>query len=236
MLGEVGGIEDADIPKESLVVAQRMMHRVTWGGGFIYPGGVRGERGHVPLLPGGPAFRVRSRLPVAEGRRGAGGFHDQRSRAGGVVAGVGIPDISAGVQYSRVQPLPGVLDPGAFERVKAEPGWRDICDRGKVAYRSREAQAKICEGCYARLVRERNGREGVRLGDKGPEGIALRTRGMRLFCRRYRGTLPEVMRIFMRKGVYNLFCSRPFLYRRAKNQRRGDDFWISAPRPAVWWR
>ena len=121
-------------------------------------------------------------------------------------------------------------------RSKAEPGWRDICDRGKVAYRSREAQAKICEGCYARLVRERNGREGVRLGDKGPEGIALRTRGMRLFCRRYRGTLPEVMRIFMRKGVYNLFCSRPFLYRRAKNQRRGDDFWISAPRPAVWWR
>ena len=32
----------------------------------------------------------------------------------------------------------------------------------KAVYRSREAQAKICEGCYARLVREGNAREGVR--------------------------------------------------------------------------
>jgi len=36
--GEAGGIEDADIPKESLVVAQRMMHRVTWGGRFYLSG------------------------------------------------------------------------------------------------------------------------------------------------------------------------------------------------------
>ncbi len=32
----------------------------------------------------------------------------------------------------------------------------------KVAYRSRGAQANICEGCYARLVWEENAREGVR--------------------------------------------------------------------------
>jgi hypothetical protein len=59
-------------------------------------------------------------------------------------------------------PLPGVLDPRMFERVRAELGRCDICDAGKAVYRSREAQAKICEGCYARLVREGNAREGVR--------------------------------------------------------------------------
>lgn len=37
----------------------------------------------------------------------------------------------------------------------------DICDRGKAVYRSREARANICENCYARLVREQNGQEGV---------------------------------------------------------------------------
>ncbi|MDV4343677.1 hypothetical protein HL657_10980 [Methanoculleus sp. YWC-01] len=61
-------------------------------------------------------------------------------------------------------PLPGVLNPGMFERVRAEIGRCDICDNGKAVYRSREAQTNICEGCYARLVRERNGRAGVRCG------------------------------------------------------------------------
>ena len=62
----------------------------------------------------------------------------------------------------RVQPLPGVLGPGTFVRVKTEVGRCDICDRGKAVYRSQEARAKVCEGCYARLVREWNSREGVR--------------------------------------------------------------------------
>ncbi|MDN7023586.1 hypothetical protein FGU65_01510 [Methanoculleus sp. FWC-SCC1] len=61
-----------------------------------------------------------------------------------------------------VRPLPGLLDHRTFERVKIELGRCDICDTGKVAYRSREAQANICERCYARLVREGNAREGVR--------------------------------------------------------------------------
>ncbi len=61
-----------------------------------------------------------------------------------------------------VRPLPGLLDHRTFERVKIELGRCDICNTGKVAYRSREAQANICEGCYARLVREGNAREGVR--------------------------------------------------------------------------
>jgi len=45
-----------------------------------------------------------------------------------------------------VQPLPGVLDHWLFERVKVDLGRCDICGEKKAAYRSREAQAKVCEG------------------------------------------------------------------------------------------
>ena len=61
---------------------------------------------------------------------------------------------------AKVQPLPGVLDYRTFERTKVELGRCDVCKELKAVYRSREAN--ICEGCYARLVREWNGREGVR--------------------------------------------------------------------------
>jgi formylmethanofuran dehydrogenase subunit E len=61
-----------------------------------------------------------------------------------------------------VQPLPGVLDHRLFERTTVELGRCDVCGEKKAVYRSREAQANICESCYARLVREWNGREGVR--------------------------------------------------------------------------
>ena len=60
------------------------------------------------------------------------------------------------------EPLSGVLDHREFSRVKVELGRCDICDTGKAVYRSREARANLCEGCYARLVREGNAREGVR--------------------------------------------------------------------------
>jgi len=65
----------------------------------------------------------------------------------------------------------------AFARVKVEIGRCDVCGTGKAVYRSREAQAKVCEerlslgpefehrkvrGRYTRLVWEWNGREGVR--------------------------------------------------------------------------
>ena len=63
---------------------------------------------------------------------------------------------------AKVQPLPGVLDHRTFERVRTEIGRCDVCGAGKAVYRSREARVGICEGCYARLVREWNGREGVR--------------------------------------------------------------------------
>ena len=61
-----------------------------------------------------------------------------------------------------VRPLPGVLDPGAFERVRVELGRCAICGVRKAVYRSPEAQTHICEGCYSRLVREGNARAGVR--------------------------------------------------------------------------
>ena len=60
------------------------------------------------------------------------------------------------------EPLSGILDHREFLRVKVEPGRCDICNTAKAVCRSREAQTTICEGHYARLVREGNGREGVR--------------------------------------------------------------------------
>lgn len=69
---------------------------------------------------------------------------------------------NSGGAEGAVQPLPGVLDPGTFVRMKTKIGRCDICNRGKAVYRSREARANICENCYTRLVRERNGQEGVR--------------------------------------------------------------------------
>ena len=61
-----------------------------------------------------------------------------------------------------IRPLPGVLDPRAFERARVDLGRCDVCKEGRAVYRSREAQANLCEVCYSRLVRERNGRAGVR--------------------------------------------------------------------------
>ncbi len=61
-----------------------------------------------------------------------------------------------------VKPLPGLLDHRTFERARVDLGRCTICDAGKAVYRSREAQASICQGCYARLVREWNRGEGVR--------------------------------------------------------------------------
>ena len=61
-----------------------------------------------------------------------------------------------------VRPLSGVLDPRSFARVRVEIGRCEICGAAKAVYRSSEAQTKVCEGCYSRLVREGNARVGVR--------------------------------------------------------------------------
>ena len=80
---------------------------------------------------------------------------------GGLVLCGGIAGLSRGAG-SRVLPLPGVLDPGDFKRVRVDIGRCDVCRAEKAVYRSRDAQAGLCEGCYARLVRGQNSREGVR--------------------------------------------------------------------------
>ena len=43
-----------------------------------------------------------------------------------------------------VRPLPGVLDPRTFGRVKIELGRCDVCGVGKAAYRAHEAQTIVC--------------------------------------------------------------------------------------------
>jgi len=60
-----------------------------------------------------------------------------------------------------VQPLPGVLDHRTFERVSVDLGRCTICNTGKAVYRSRSDRTNVCEGCYARLVREWNVSRGV---------------------------------------------------------------------------
>jgi len=80
-----------------------------------------------------------------------------------VCAPICAPLCSTGANAANgVRPLSGVLDPRSFARVRVELGRCDVCGVAKAVYRSREAQAKICEGCYARLVREGNTRVGVR--------------------------------------------------------------------------
>ena len=80
-----------------------------------------------------------------------------------VCAPICAPLCSTGANAANdVRPLSGVLDPRSFARVRVEIGRCDVCGMGKAVYRSSEAQAKVCEGCYARLVREGNAREGIR--------------------------------------------------------------------------
>jgi hypothetical protein len=71
-------------------------------------------------------------------------------------------DCLKAAKRSRVQPLPGVLDHRTFSRTKVELGRCDICGEKRAVYRSREGRTSICDQCYARLVREWNGRAGVR--------------------------------------------------------------------------
>lgn len=90
------------------------------------------------------------RRPTSSVRRGGGGLY------------LCYDCLKAETQPGKVQPLPGVLDHRTFERTKVDLGRCTVCGAGKAVYRSREARTKVCEGCYARLVREWNGREGVR--------------------------------------------------------------------------
>ncbi|MFA5003656.1 MAG: hypothetical protein WC502_11855, partial [Methanolinea sp.] len=61
----------------------------------------------------------------------------------------------------RMDPLPGLLDHRDFARVKIPQDRCDICHERIAAFRCAEKQVDVCEGCYARMVREWNGRAGI---------------------------------------------------------------------------
>ncbi|QYZ78233.1 hypothetical protein E2N92_01705 [Methanofollis formosanus] len=58
-------------------------------------------------------------------------------------------------------PLPGVLDHREFTRVSTDLGRCDVCAEGKAVHRSGDGRVVLCEGCYARLVREWNMGKGI---------------------------------------------------------------------------
>ncbi|HPD11631.1 MAG TPA: hypothetical protein PLN56_11630, partial [Methanoregulaceae archaeon] len=61
----------------------------------------------------------------------------------------------------KIIPIPGLLDHRDFTRTTIQLGRCGICDGGAAVYRCKEKQVTICEGCYARLVREWNQSKGV---------------------------------------------------------------------------
>ena len=61
----------------------------------------------------------------------------------------------------KIIPIPGLLDHQDFTRTSVQLGRCGICDQGAAVYRCTEKQVNICEGCYARPVREWNHRNGV---------------------------------------------------------------------------
>ena len=58
-------------------------------------------------------------------------------------------------------PLPGILDPRNFRRSLACLGTCCLCGKDAAVYHSDEERTSVCEGCYARLIRERNRDDGV---------------------------------------------------------------------------
>ncbi len=71
---------------------------------------------------------------------------------------------SSGKVPSRLEgiiPLPGLLDHREFARNTVQLGRCGICDQGAAIYRCKEKQVNICEGCYARLIREWNQANGI---------------------------------------------------------------------------
>ncbi|WP_245249659.1 hypothetical protein [Methanolinea mesophila] len=58
-------------------------------------------------------------------------------------------------------PIPGLLVPTDFIRVKFSQGKCDICGGNEAVYKSNSKNTNCCEKCYGRLVREGNRVEGV---------------------------------------------------------------------------
>lgn len=61
----------------------------------------------------------------------------------------------------RIDPLPGLLDHRDFIRVKVVSDHCDICHKDAAVFRCVEKQIGVCEGCYGKMVREWNDRNGI---------------------------------------------------------------------------
>jgi hypothetical protein len=62
----------------------------------------------------------------------------------------------------RIDPLPGLLDHRDFVRVKIPQNRCDICQEGIAVFRCAEKHVEVCEGCYAKMVREWNEKAGIK--------------------------------------------------------------------------
>lgn len=60
-----------------------------------------------------------------------------------------------------INPLPGLLDHRDFVRVKVVSSRCDVCHVGAAVFRCAEKQIGVCEGCYGKMVREWNDRNGI---------------------------------------------------------------------------
>ncbi|OPZ41563.1 MAG: hypothetical protein BWY93_02256 [Euryarchaeota archaeon ADurb.BinA087] len=61
----------------------------------------------------------------------------------------------------RIDPLPGLLDHRDFIKVKVVSDHCDICHKDAAVFRCVEKQIGVCEGCYGKMVREWNDRNGI---------------------------------------------------------------------------
>ncbi|TAJ43622.1 hypothetical protein [Methanofollis fontis] len=58
-------------------------------------------------------------------------------------------------------PLPGVLEHAEFTRVSTDLGRCTLCGEGRAVFVSEDRRTRLCEGCYARLVRAWNVQKGI---------------------------------------------------------------------------
>lgn len=83
-------------------------------------------------------------------------FHVNTGRCKPVKDGAKVPS-----RPGKIIPIPGLLNHQDFTRTSVQLGRCGICDEAAAVYRCKEKQVNICEGCYARLMREWNQSNGV---------------------------------------------------------------------------
>jgi len=74
----------------------------------------------------------------------------------------GVINVKTKAVTGAVLPLPGLLDHRDFERVSVELGKCSLCENGRAVFSSKDLKMNICEGCYGRLLREENEKNGIK--------------------------------------------------------------------------